>query len=123
MYYFLSISGYGSIARKFAFLITTMQISQMIGGTVATALSAYFYSTGGHAECAVDPANFKMGLGMYGSYFILFSMLFKDKYFPTKGEKKKEEKEVCGVNVGEDGAGLFPNNPDATPDGDEKKTE
>ena len=55
-----------------------------------------------------------MGLGMYGSYFILFSMLFKDKYFPNKGDVPQETKEVCGVDVGQDGAGLFPKNPNAS---------
>jgi hypothetical protein len=32
----------------------------------------------------VDPANFKMGLAMYVSYFWLFAVLFINKYFGPK---------------------------------------
>merc|ERR1719330_813926 len=37
--------------------------------------------------CRVDPANWKMGLLMYFSYFILFCVLFFDKYCATSRSK------------------------------------
>jgi len=112
-YYFFSIAGFKNIARKVAMLITTMQIAQMVGGTVVTALSAYFFYQGGKDECFVDPANFKMGLGMYSSYFALFSVLFYNKYMTPKvsagsaAAKDSTKNEVCGMDVGRDGAGFF----------------
>ena len=118
-YYFFSIAGFKGIARKIAMLITTMQITQMIGGTVVTAMSAYYYYEGGKNECFVDPANFKMGLGMYSSYFCLFAVLFYNKYVkpkPKDGTARKAAKdsnkdEVCGMDVGRDGAGFFHQKP------------
>merc|ERR1712156_1411849 len=38
--------------------------------------------------CNVDPANWKMGLLMYFSYFILFCLLFFDKYCAKTKDKK-----------------------------------
>ena len=108
-YYFFSIAGFKGIARKVAKLITTMQIAQMISGTVVTAFSAKYYYEGGKDMCFVDPANFKMGLGMYSSYFCLFSVLFYNKYLvpKTPGVKKPTKDELCGMDVGRDGAGFF----------------
>jgi len=117
-YYFFSIAGFKGIARKIAMLITTMQITQMIGGTVVTAMSAYYFYEGGKDECFVDPANFKMGLGMYSSYFCLFAVLFYNKYMKpkdagssssgaAKAAKDSSKDEVCGMDVGRDGAGFF----------------
>ena len=92
-----------------------MQIAQMVGGTVVTVLSGYWWytegtdATGTHV-CAVDPANFKMGFGMYLSYFILFAVLFYNKYIaPQKETVKGVKDKICGVdvNTGADGAGFF----------------
>eukprot|EP00854_Cymbomonas_tetramitiformis_P008544 gene8544-10141_t len=33
--------------------------------------------------CAVDPANFKLGFVMYASYFVLFTVLFWNKYLAS----------------------------------------
>jgi hypothetical protein len=92
-----------------------MQIAQMVGGTVVTVMSGYWWytrgtDTEGKAVCAVDPANFKMGFGMYLSYFILFAVLFYDKYIAPKRKAADEVIEkICGVDVttGADGAGFF----------------
>src|SRR4051812_34483448 len=85
-------------------LITTLQIVQMIVGTAITLLSGYWSvlssslggcHTGmrrlyesGMAGCHIDGANVKMGLAMYVSYFILFSILFYEKVSSPDGHTR-----------------------------------
>lgn len=107
-YYFFAIIGMKGIARKIAPSITTIQIAQMLVGTVVTAMSAYWHGQEG-VSCKVDPANFKMGLGMYMSYFILFASLFYDKYIAKEPKNNEPKKNICGGDVTDktDSAGLF----------------
>eukprot|EP00039_Didymoeca_costata_P021931 m.3265 g.3265 ORF g.3265 m.3265 type:complete len:295 (-) comp2722_c0_seq1:939-1823(-) len=99
-YYFISILGYRHYARKFAPLITTIQILQMVGGTVVTFYAAFAHASGGTEACFVDPANYKMGLGMYISYFLLFAKLFYDKYLAKSASDKQKA-------ASKDSAGFF----------------
>lgn len=115
-YYFLMVfKSLRLYARAIAPFITAIQIAQMAVGVTVTVRSAQLYYSGGKRACDVDPANFKLGLGMYGSYLVLFSLLFWDKYFgngPAKVDGKvvhgaEKTAEVCGVELTKDGAGFF----------------
>lgn len=121
-YYFCATVGLRKIVRRIAPLITSLQLAQMFVGCFVTSYSAYAYWSGsGKRSCHVDPANFKMGLGMYFSYLVLFAMFFytlylapgaryalfdrrKDETYPAV----KPEDQICGVDVGsQDSAGMF----------------
>jgi hypothetical protein len=69
-------------AKKFAMLITTMQLLQMVVGIIVT-VSSVVYHLYGH-PCHVSLVNSAMGLAMYTSYFILFLQLFLDHYVFNK---------------------------------------
>mmetsp|Transcript_24788 Transcript_24788/g.41422 ORF Transcript_24788/g.41422 Transcript_24788/m.41422 type:complete len:314 (+) Transcript_24788:155-1096(+) len=119
-YYFLMAAGLHKLARPCASLITTLQIAQMMMGTTVTAYSAIWSQT---EQCKVDPANYKMGLAMYVSYFWLFAVLFINKYFGPKAPGAKADTAparvrrqdsrdmditMCGVDLGtHDAAGFF----------------
>ncbi|GAJ01548.1 unnamed protein product, partial [marine sediment metagenome] len=69
------------LVRPIAPLITTLQILQMVGGLgvfVAAGVSKAFSDPEHGAQ--YDAANWKLGLGMYLSYFVLFVVLFVEKY-------------------------------------------
>jgi len=117
-YYFLMAIGARSIVKPIAPLITSLQILQMVVGMAVTA-STFVWRQDSEG-CIVDPANSRMGLAMYTSYFILFAILFKKLYF-TKGSKKSllsskgapvtspvtsQKDSICNVE-GVDGAGHF----------------
>lgn len=101
------------ICKMFAILITTVQLLQMVVGGAVTFMGAYWTYHEGFENCHVDPANYKLGLAMYFSYFILFAVLFWNLYI-AGGKKKqsnapvKEEDTVCGMAVRNgDAAGMF----------------
>eukprot|EP01012_Entosiphon_sulcatum_P040067 TRINITY_DN536_c0_g1_i1.p1 TRINITY_DN536_c0_g1~~TRINITY_DN536_c0_g1_i1.p1 ORF type:complete len:299 (+),score=71.70 TRINITY_DN536_c0_g1_i1:134-1030(+) len=71
-----------SVAKKISPFITTLQLLQMVMGMVVTTTSAYWHHSG--ETCAVDPANYRLGLIMYFSYFVLFALLFRDSYCTGK---------------------------------------
>lgn len=150
-YYFLATIGLRKIVRQIAPLITTMQLAQMFMGCFVTYYAATAYWSGdGEKSCHVNPANFKMGLGMYSSYLVLFARFFYKLYlapgaryalFESKKKKDdshpilKTEDQVCGVDVStQDSAGMFrgtmrtahpsrPTSPDApVPAAEESKT-
>ncbi|CAE8666492.1 unnamed protein product [Polarella glacialis] len=116
-----------SLYTTFAPLITTLQILQMVGGMVVCVTAARRHMAGGAQVCAVDAANYKLGLAMYSSYFILFFLLFWNKYFggkccggksrtASKGNDSKDaparpnDETFCGVDLQEtDTAGRFNN--------------
>ena len=102
-YYFLMVfRQLRPYARAIAPAITAMQIVQMAVGSAVTVRSGVLHYRDPGA-CAVDPANFKLGLGMYGSYLVLFSMLFWDKYFARS--KKPDAGGLASAGKGEEGGG------------------
>eukprot|EP01006_Ploeotia_vitrea_P046253 TRINITY_DN67010_c8_g1_i1.p1 TRINITY_DN67010_c8_g1~~TRINITY_DN67010_c8_g1_i1.p1 ORF type:complete len:271 (-),score=23.05 TRINITY_DN67010_c8_g1_i1:238-1050(-) len=86
MYYFLMIFKINVAGA--AIFITLLQLIQMVGGLLITSYAAYndFIAPG---SCHIHPSNYKLGLGMYFAYFLLFAILFKNKYFPSKSKKLK----------------------------------
>jgi len=114
MYYgIMSLGVLKGFTKSVAPFITTIQISQMIVGMGVTYVSAYWHMQGGTEECFVIQSNYRMGLAMYTTYFVLFCMLFKKLYFGKgKHAKGAKDEEFCGVKAGGDAAGNFMGNPD-----------
>jgi elongation of very long chain fatty acids protein 6 len=83
-YYFAMAARLTWLAVPFAPLITTSQILQMAVGSAVTFASASTHHRHGASACKVDPANYKLGLAMYGSYLVLFCGLFINKYLPAR---------------------------------------
>jgi len=98
-YYFLSCSAVGlrRFVRPFAPLITFIQIAQMFVGISVTITAAIEHSND-PATCATDAANWKLGLGMYGCYFILFIVLFVNLYC-TEGRGHKSSNKAVRPNL------------------------
>jgi elongation of very long chain fatty acids protein 6 len=78
MYFYFGLTQCGprgrKFARKFAMLITTFQLLQMVVGIAVTVASVYYHSIG--EVCYVSLVNSTFGLLMYTSYFFLFLQLF-----------------------------------------------
>jgi hypothetical protein len=118
-YYFMSISG-GSLrqmARPFAPFITTFQLLQMVLGGGVTVYAAYQHNQDADS-CVVNAMNMRLGLAMYGSYFILFATLFYNLYLSPSGKHAKKQTKsskdpkvgdsMCGVDLKSgDAAGFF----------------
>jgi len=104
-YYFFSISGMRKLARPLAPAITILQIAQMAVGCGVTVYAAGEHYTWAGAiargesilppTCAGTPESYKLGLGMYSSYLLLFSALFYANYL-APGAKNEIE---CGCSV------------------------
>jgi hypothetical protein len=84
-YYFLMAIGARGLVKPIAPLITSLQILQMIVGMAVT-LATFIWRQDSEG-CRVDPANSRMGLAMYTSYFVLFAILFKKLYLTPKKPK------------------------------------
>ena len=97
-YYFLSISGFKSLAKPLAPLITSIQMIQMIVGCLVTYNTAVTKQNGG--ECAVNSANYKLGLAMYGTYFGLFAVLFYNLYLKQGGKHNTSRVTRSGKKIG-----------------------
>ena len=135
-YYFATVFARSRpFAKAAAPFITCAQIAQMAVGSAVTARSGFLKLR--DQTCHVDPSNIKLGLVMYGVYFVLFTMLFRDKYLAAKrgaepsaeaGARRGVRKNaagagaargadkvamLCGVSLTKDGAGFF------QPDGNE----
>lgn len=82
-YYFMTNIGYYKLMRPFAPFITCGQILQMVGGMFVL-LSVHSAQSDGKVACDNDPANVRLGLFMYFSYFVLFCVLFYEKYISEK---------------------------------------
>jgi len=98
-YFFMANVGYAKVVQPIAPFITTIQILQMVGGIICLVTVATVQKASGLTACSVDPANWKMGLMMYASYFLLFGWLFAEKYL-VKVEKKTTgaEKQPAGAS-------------------------
>jgi len=102
-YYFFTSIGYYKLVSPIAPFITFIQIAQMVGGIIVLSYAGYIHINAPMLEgmttreslwesCATDPANWKMGLMMYFSYFCLFVQLFKKKYFDPKEVAKGKKR-------------------------------
>jgi len=85
-YFFMANIGFAKVMQPLAPFITSIQILQMVGGMTCLITVALMQSFGKMSDCNVDPANWKLGLMMYASYFLLFGWLFVQKYLPAKSE-------------------------------------
>jgi len=85
-YFFMANIGFAKVMRPLAPFITSIQILQMVGGMTCLITVALMQRFGKMSDCNVDPANWKLGLMMYASYFLLFGWLFVQKYLPAKSE-------------------------------------
>jgi elongation of very long chain fatty acids protein 6 len=97
-YYFFMCFKATQFVKKINFLITTLQIAQMIMGMVVSFLSWFWWDS---KNCNADLANVKMGLAMYISYFVLFCSLFKDLYLSgSKKSRGSDSRSVCNSAEG-----------------------
>jgi hypothetical protein len=115
-YYFAMAARLTWLAVPFAPLITSSQILQMAVGSVVTFASASTHYRHGAAACKVDPANYKLGLAMYSSYFVLFCGLFLNKYLPNRGGSVSPGAPGAGHEA-RSGGGAAPNGGGAAPNG------
>jgi len=88
MYFYFGLTQLGpkgrAFAKKFAMLITTLQLTQMVFGIAVTVSSLVYISRG--EVCYVSLVNSSFGLAMYTSYFFLFLQLFLANYVFKKAE-------------------------------------
>jgi len=86
MYFYFGLTQCGpagrKIAKKFAMMITTIQLLQMVMGIVVTVASVVYHYNG--HTCYVSLHNSALGLVMYSSYFVLFLQLFLNHYVFNK---------------------------------------
>ncbi|KAG5509410.1 hypothetical protein JKF63_06720 [Porcisia hertigi] len=98
LYYFLCSMGLRKVIRPIAPFITGAQLLQMIVGT-AIVLYTFYYGYFTTRGCGVDRRTIRMGLCMYGSYFVLFAALFVQLYM-KKGSatQRKAEMQTRALN-------------------------
>ena len=86
MYFYFGLTQCGpsgrKFAKRFAMLITTLQLTQMVFGIAVTVSSVVYHFRG--QVCYVSVVNSTFGLLMYTSYFVLFLQLFLDHYVFNK---------------------------------------
>jgi len=96
MYFYFGLTQCGpagrKFAKKFAMLITTLQLTQMVFGIIVTVASVYYHSIG--QACYVNLTNSFLGLLMYTSYFVLFLQLFLEHYVFKKEPVEKNPKKA-----------------------------
>jgi len=74
------------VPRGFAMVITSLQLVQMVMGTVVNVWA--YQSKQGRGECSVSYDNIKVSLLMYISYFVLFAQFFCRAYlYKSSGGK------------------------------------
>nr|CCD16286.1 unnamed protein product [Trypanosoma congolense IL3000] len=93
LYYFMCACGYRRLVRPFAPIITSMQILQMVVGTIIVGYT-YIVKHFMGQQCVVSNFSLQTGLAMYVSYLLLFSRLFYRSYIgspkvPTEAKKIK----------------------------------
>lgn len=91
MYFYFGLTQTGKsgrlFAKKFAMLITSLQLLQMVIGILVTVASMVYHANG--RTCYVSLFNSALGLVMYSSYFVLFLQLFLNHYVFSKKTGKK----------------------------------
>lgn len=94
MYFYYFLQAVKLMPKWFpSWIITIMQISQMVAGTSIVCASLYYYKFGGGkygpGECSNDDTNLIAGGVMYASYLYLFvEFAVKRFIFPPKKNKK-----------------------------------
>jgi hypothetical protein len=69
------------MVKPFNWLLTLLQLAQMVVGIFITVAAAVFADDGGaDGECNVSRTNSFLGLAMYASYFVLFAAFFVKSY-------------------------------------------
>ncbi|KAK5645733.1 hypothetical protein RI129_004197 [Pyrocoelia pectoralis] len=96
-YYALRAMGY-SPPRRFAMLITSLQLLQMVVGCAVNVWVQQLLND--HRECNVTYVDIKLSLAMYFSYLVLFARFFHKTYL-CGAQRKKQPKaplaEECSV--------------------------
>ena len=64
----------------------------MVMGIIVTVYSAHLHQQGGNEACSTNSANYTGGLLMYASYFLLFFVLFINKYCCSDLEEEPTKK-------------------------------
>jgi len=97
MYFYYYLMAMQVVAKWFpAWIITLLQISQMIVGIIVVAAGVHFKINGTEkypaGTCANDFNNMVAGVLMYGSYFLLFCHFAFGRYiFGASADEKKAE--------------------------------
>lgn len=85
MYLYYALKAVGMWPRFIpSFLITLLQLAQMVGG-IAICMLTYKYQTVDKLPCATSAVSFQSGVVMYASYFVLFLQIL----FSLLGPKKR----------------------------------
>ncbi|KAH9597926.1 ELO family [Trypanosoma melophagium] len=90
-YFAMCACGFKKSMRKFAPLITALQLLQMVVGTIVTGYSAYNAyllpddnNDKTMVKCDVSKSSARMGFLIYLSYLYLFSVMFVNSYLKPK---------------------------------------
>ncbi|CAG0882157.1 unnamed protein product [Darwinula stevensoni] len=86
-YYTVRTVGF-RVPRWIAKVITCLQILQMVLGTAATA-GAFYYKMR-RVPCQMNGANIVVSLALYLSYWVLFSIFFRNSYVKTVSKCKTQ---------------------------------
>nr|BCL51434.1 fatty acid synthase [Plautia stali] len=86
-YYALRSMGY-RLPRRFAMLITTCQLAQMVVGCTVNIWAAQYLQE--HQPCHVSTMNVKLSIAMYFSYFVLFARFFYKSYLDAENSRKSK---------------------------------
>jgi len=94
MYFYFGVTQTGptgrKLAKRFAMMITSLQLLQMVVGIGVTVSSVVYHSRG--QPCYVNLTNSFLGLAMYSSYFVLFLQLFLSHYVYKKKKPPPSDK-------------------------------
>lgn len=104
MYGYYCISALGLKPQWFpAYVITLLQITQMIVGTTICLAGWYyhFYQPTNRAHCFNDLQNLVAGAVMYASYFYLFGAFAAERYIPKNGAKSNGNSRSTGNSLKE----------------------
>lgn len=75
--------------RFIMMVITSLQLLQMVVGTMINIWAHNFLTTGGgRSSCHISPINIKLSIAMYLSYFVLFAQFFHKSYLSGSSSSK-----------------------------------
>lgn len=89
MYLYFGLTTLGFRNNAVAFVITLLQISQMVVGVMICAAVPLFVSRG--SDCSMTAGAYAGGIVMYGSYFYLFLMFAIARYCSSGKESKPKQ--------------------------------